>query len=96
MLDKDDDSKNFLEPKCGDNQVYEVRSECPKTCLYPSGSYNCGCKKPVEDCYCADGFVVDSNGKCVTVDECGCETPDGKSIINVLFYILLILYYLIG
>lgn len=65
------------------NQVFETRSECPKTCLKPTGIYDCGEKKPVEGCYCTDGYVLDGDGNCILPSACGCLTADNSSIINV-------------
>jgi len=74
---------------CKKNQVYEIRSECPKNCLYPNGKYKCGLVKPVEGCHCKKGFVRNSKEECVKEEECGCKAenetymiPYGKQIIN--------------
>lgn len=68
---------------CGPNQVYETRTECPRTCMNPSGNYYCGVLKPVQACYCAPGYVLDSYGNCVNFSDCGCTSPDGTSTISV-------------
>lgn len=60
-----------------------MRSECTKTCLNPEGDYDCGEKRPVEGCYCKDGFVLDSTNKCILKDKCGCTLPDGSGTIQV-------------
>jgi hypothetical protein len=63
--------------------VYELRAECPKTCINLNGAPDCGLKKPIEGCYCKTGFVLDSQGNCIAAANCGCLTPDGTSVINV-------------
>jgi hypothetical protein len=68
---------------CGANQIYELRSECPKSCLYLQGLPDCGLKKPIEGCYCKTGYVYDAQGNCVLSSACGCLLPDGTGIINV-------------
>lgn len=51
--------------ECGQNEEYAIRDECPKTCLYPDGRYDCGSLDPIEGCYCKVGFVLNSFGKCI-------------------------------
>ena len=51
--------------ECDQNEVYDIRDECPKTCLYPDGRYDCGSPVRLEGCYCQDGFVLNSFGQCV-------------------------------
>jgi hypothetical protein len=69
---------------CGQNQVYELRASCPKTCLDLNGSTDCGIKKPIESCYCKDGFVLDSNSNCIPSSNCGCLLPDNSGVISVI------------
>lgn len=51
--------------------MYDVRSECPKTCLNQDGDYDCGDTMLVEGCFCKDGFVENDKGKCVEPKDCG-------------------------
>ncbi len=74
---------------CKDNQVYETRSECPKTCLNLNGPSNCGLNKPSEGCFCKTGYVLDSNDNCVLNSSCGCLLPDGSGIISVIIFSIL-------
>ena len=73
--------KNTAVP-CGENEVYELRAECTKTCL-DTELAECGLKVPIEGCYCKTGFVKNNADKCIPVNECGCKTPDMTSIIDV-------------
>jgi hypothetical protein len=68
---------------CGDNEIYDVRAECAKTCIKPKGDYDCGVLKPIEGCYCKDGFVYDGTGNCIKVESCGCPLPDNSAILSV-------------
>ena len=74
----------FLALSCGANQVYEMRAECPKTCLEPAGNYPCGALIPFEACYCAQGFVLSPDGRCVDFTSCGCNSPLGTEIMPVI------------
>ena len=38
---------------------------------------------PREGCYCRDGFVRNSAGRCVKLEECGCRLPKNRGIIAV-------------
>ena len=67
---------------CGLNQVFEVPSQCPITCLNQNGNYNCGPLDNTEDCYCADGFVL-INGQCSLPSNCGCKVADLGLILSV-------------
>ena len=69
--------------KCGENEVFELRSGCPKTCLYPNGGNECGALQPIEACYCKEGFLLDANGKCIDDSECGCPLMDRSRTIKV-------------
>jgi hypothetical protein len=75
--------KLFEAVVCGLNQVYELRAECPKTCVNPSGNYDCGLIKPVEGCYCQNGYVLNGEGVCIKLEECGCLLPDNSGILSV-------------
>jgi hypothetical protein len=70
---------------CGPNQVYGLRTECPKTCLNQDGKYDCGLTNPIESCYCAPGFFANSNSECI--DTCGCRSPDRRSILSVIDFV---------
>ena len=74
---------NFLALTCKTNQIFDLRSECPKTCLDPSGSNDCGETKTTEGCFCATGYVLNSNGDCVQQSTCGCTLPDNSSTIEI-------------
>lgn len=74
--------------KCRDNEEYAIKSDCPATCIFPDGDYDCGEMKPTEGCFCKKGFVYDALGRCINKNLCGCETPDG--ILPVNFFIFLI------
>ena len=50
----------------------------------PSGKNDCGELKPVEGCYCRDGYVLNSNGICVMQNDCGCKLADGSLILAVI------------
>lgn len=84
-------SKNkniFLAKNCGQNETFEIRSECPKTCLFPTDSYDCGDVRPTENCYCKPGYVYDSKGRCIVKKECGCRIPNSNIVLDVIFLIL--------
>lgn len=68
---------------CDSNEIYEIRRECPKTCLDPFGETDCGELKSIEGCFCMNGYVLDSKGFCVPFDKCGCILPDGSGSISV-------------
>ena len=71
---------------CGENQIYELRSECQKTCLNINGDYDCGLVKPLETCYCKKGFVLNGEGECISNRECGCILPDESTSLSVSFF----------
>ena len=73
----------FVALNCSTNQVFDVRSSCPGTCLNPIGDYDCGLKNPTEGCYCKDGLVLDPNGNCIPPSKCGCLLPDNTTVIDV-------------
>ncbi len=83
IIQKFDWSIFFSAKKCGKNEVYGIRSECPKTCLNPVKKYNCGILKPVEGCHCRRGFVRNSKEQCVRRRQCGCRLPDGSGVLHV-------------
>ena len=68
---------------CGANEIFDTRKDCPRSCLDPEGKAKCGIIRPREGCYCRDGFVRNSAGKCVKPDECGCVKPDGSGLVKV-------------
>ena len=49
---------------CGENEEYTTKSDCPKTCEYPDGNYDCGDKSKVEGCFCKDGYVLKNGFPC--------------------------------
>ncbi|CAF0944073.1 unnamed protein product [Brachionus calyciflorus] len=67
--------------KCGLNEVYTVRTECPKTCLDPTGKNDCGEIKTIEGCFCNDNYILNSFGVCVSSNECGCKFPDNSGVL---------------
>ena len=70
--------------QCGANEIFDTRSECPKTCLDQTGNRDCGITIPTEGCYCKEGYVLDPNGVCVLPQQCGCLLPDLSTIISVI------------
>lgn len=74
---------NLKAKTCGTNEVYELRAECSKTCLFPDGNNDCGLVNPIEGCYCKAGFVLDAANQCVAKENCGCVLPDKSGIIAV-------------
>ncbi len=60
-----------------------MRGECARTCLDPQGRKFCGNPTPNEGCFCRDGFVRNSAGNCVPLDQCGCKNPDGSGLVAV-------------
>jgi hypothetical protein len=68
---------------CGQNEIFDTRAECPRTCLDPQGIKFCGVRTPRESCYCRDGYVRNSAGRCVKLEECGCRRPDGSGLVGV-------------
>lgn len=75
---------------CPDNQVYEYRNVCPKSCADRNGTA-CSQTVGMYGCFCLEGYVQDANGNCVTAEECGCPMPDGSYIPVGLFYFLITL-----
>ena len=55
-----------------------------KTCLFPNGNYDSGIAQPVEGCYCAEGFLLNSDNKCVPQNQCGCALPSGSGVMAVI------------
>ena len=72
----------FLAVSCGENQVYSVQSRCPATCQFPLGKYDCGNLKITQECQCKSGFVLNSNGKCIAMNDCGCKLPNSVNTID--------------
>jgi hypothetical protein len=68
---------------CRENEIFAVRGVCARTCLDPEGRNFCGNPAPREGCYCRDGFVRNSAGRCVPPNECGCKKPDGSGLLGV-------------
>ncbi|CAF0786128.1 unnamed protein product [Brachionus calyciflorus] len=68
---------------CGSNEIYAIRKECPRTCLDPYALTDCGELKTIEGCFCKEGFVLNTNGICVKIEECGCVLPDGSGYLSV-------------
>lgn len=66
--------------------MYDLRRECPRTCSDPDGT---DCQEPqwVEGCFCKRGLILDSNGDCVSIDNCGCPMPNTTTKIPVTFVI---------
>ena len=73
----------FLAIKCGANQVYTKKTQCSNTCLFPTGKYDCGIVSPIEGCFCAPGFILDTKNNCVRQRDCGCKLPDKSGFIAV-------------
>lgn len=82
--------KYFIAINCGQNQVFDTRAECAKTCLYPEGIYDCGIISAVEGCFCAPGYLIDSNNNCIQQSNCGCILPDKSGVIDVNNFFLFI------
>ena len=74
---------NFTAVTCKENQVYEIQTGCPKTCLNPDGNYDCGAAVPIEGCYCKPGYLVAADGSCILPPSCGCTLPDNSGILEV-------------
>lgn len=72
--------------ECQINEIYDIRKECPKTCIDKFGQNDCGELKFIEGCYCKEGFVKNSLGECIDLKECGCLSPDGSIEIQVYFF----------
>jgi hypothetical protein len=68
---------------CGLDEIFATRRECPRTCLDPEGRNFCGITSPREGCYCRDGFVRNSAGRCIIPENCGCRKPDGTGLLGV-------------
>ena len=73
----------ILAKRCGRNEIYQVRAECPRNCLHPTGRYDCGLIRPVEDCHCRRGFIRNSRNQCVRPNQCGCRLQDGSGLLTV-------------
>lgn len=69
--------------ECGENEIYDIREECPKTCKNPDGEYDCGAKIKTEGCFCKTGFV-EFNNTCVKADQCGCSIPNETLKLDVI------------
>ena len=73
--------------KCGENQEYAIRKECPVTCnnidKIDLPGYDCGALQVVEGCFCRKGFVMDTLGNCITKENCGCSLPDNSATLQV-------------
>lgn len=69
--------------KCGENQIYDIRAECPKTCMDPNGNNSCGMVNKVDGCFCKNGYVEYEKNKCIKKEECGCNIPNEDTIIDV-------------
>lgn len=67
---------------CGNNEVFDLRKRCPKTCNDPE-AMTCVDNMFVEGCFCEDGYVQDSDGHCVLRHQCGCLLPDGVNYLPV-------------
>ena len=64
-----------------------LKSNCPSTCLFPTGNYDCGLTKPIEGCHCLPGLVRDINNNCINKTQCGCLMPDNSGILTVKYTI---------
>jgi len=73
----------LIAANCAQNEVFSTRNECPRTCLDPLGRKFCGVRAPREGCYCRDGFVRNSAGRCVKLEECGCKLPHNRGLVAV-------------
>lgn len=51
--------------------------------MNPSGNYDCGIVPVAEDCFCKDGYLLDSFGICIQPSECGCTLPDNSTVISI-------------
>lgn len=60
-----------------------MRAECPKTCTNPNG-FDCGEVHPADGCFCKEDFVLDSNGDCIHIEDCGCKMPDNSTTLRVI------------
>lgn len=69
--------------ECGKNEIYTIKKSCPGTCLDPLGEHDCGEIKPMEGCFCNQGFVLNSKGICILPNECGCILPDSFGYLYV-------------
>ncbi|XP_054714544.1 SCO-spondin-like [Uloborus diversus] len=64
------DCRNKSPESCGKNQVYKpCGSACPPTCENKGKSVRCT-RQCVAGCFCKNGLVKDSNGKCVKLYDC--------------------------
>ena len=69
--------------ECASDRVYDVRKECGKSCSDPLGT-DCEYTLWVEGCFCKDGLVMDSDGHCIELEQCGCPVPDQDSVLPVI------------
>lgn len=68
----------FSALNCPEGLVYDACAPgCPATCLLPNGPDNCPISDCQETCRCPDGQILDGTD-CVTLDQCGCELPNGQ------------------
>ncbi|RMZ97258.1 c-binding -like isoform X2, partial [Brachionus plicatilis] len=63
---------------CGPNEIYDLRKECPRTCIDQLGDNDCGELNYAEGCFCKDSYVRNSFGQCIDLQECGCILPGGS------------------
>ncbi|XP_055930162.1 zonadhesin-like [Argiope bruennichi] len=69
---------NFCPVVCGENEEFkECGTACPATCTNPNQPRDCP-KTCVKGCFCRDGFVRDSTGKCVLLQFCPVICPKNE------------------
>ena len=66
--------------------MYDVRAQCPRSCLFPQGNPDCGVLVPIEGCYCMAGYVLNNNAECVRETDCVCVLPDGSATLQVKLF----------
>lgn len=79
--------------ECGANSQRTTESSCTTTCANPDANVMCPYADK-DDCSCKPGYVVNTEGHCVPLNDCGClkTNADGTQvfIINNNCYLCII------
>lgn len=61
----------------------KIMSNCSNTCGHTCNTLACrSCNEPttcIPGCVCPDSLVMNELGKCIEIDQCLCQTSDGKT-----------------